>query len=164
MVNQACAARLAGGGRKLSMKGKSHERMANSRLCPHVRAFLEEPRFASLATINPDGSPQQTVMWYLLDGDRVMMDTARGRIKDRNLARDPRASICIEDGYRFVTIQGRATLIDDQERAQADIAALATRYHGQARAEEMVREQFSKQERVTIYLTIDKAVAHGFDE
>lgn len=138
--------------------------MANSRLCPAVRAFLEEPRFASLATINSDGSPQQTVMWYLLDGDRVMMNTARGRIKDRNLARDPRASICIEDGYRFVTIQGRVTLVDDQGQAQADIAALATRYHGQARAEEMVREQFSKQERITIYLSIDNVVAHGFDE
>jgi PPOX class probable F420-dependent enzyme len=164
MLLQAGTARLAGGNRTLSVKRKSHERMANSRLCPRVRAFLEEPRFASLATINPDGSPQQTVMWYLLDGDRVMMNTARGRIKDRNLTRDPRASICVEDGYRFVTIQGCATLIDDQERAQADIAALATRYHGQARAEEMVREQFSKQERVTIYLSIEKVVAHGFDE
>lgn len=138
--------------------------MTNSRLSPAVRAFLKEPRFASLATINPDGSPQQTVMWYLLDGDRVMMNTARGRIKDRNLSRDPRASICIEDGYRFVTIQGRVTLVENQEQAQADIAALATRYHGQARAVEMVCEQFSKQERVTIYLSIDNVVAHGFDE
>ncbi|HEY8446616.1 MAG TPA: PPOX class F420-dependent oxidoreductase [Thermomicrobiales bacterium] len=138
--------------------------MANARLSPAVRAFLEEPRFAILATINPDGSPQQSVMWYRLDGDCVMMNTSRGRVKDRNLTRDPRASICVEDGYRFVTISGRVQLIDDQSQAKADIHALAVRYHGPERADEMMREQFSKQQRVTIQLSIDRVVASGFDE
>src|SRR5689334_2890753 len=120
--------------------------MAGEKLTPAIRAFLDEKRFASLATINPDGSPQQTVMWYQLQGDQGMMNTARGRKKDRNLPRDHRASICVEDGYRYVSIRGTISLIeDDQPRAQADIKALATRYHGAEQAEKQVAEAFGKQ-------------------
>ena len=61
-------------------------------LTPDARAFLSERRFAALATINKDGSPQQTTMWYDLDGDTILMNTAAGRVKYRNLARDPRAA------------------------------------------------------------------------
>ncbi len=49
--------------------------MTEAKLSPAVRAFLDERRFASLATINADGSPQQTVMWYMLRDDHVMMNT-----------------------------------------------------------------------------------------
>ena len=83
-------------------------------LTPDARAFLSEVRFAALATINKDGSPQQTTMWYELDGDTILMNTAAGRIKYRNLVRDPRASICVVDGYRWVTISGHIELNDDQ--------------------------------------------------
>ena len=58
-----------------------------------VRAFLEEKRFGVLGTTNADGSPQQTVMWYELRGDTIVMNTKRGSRKDRNLGRDPRASL-----------------------------------------------------------------------
>ncbi len=71
-----------------------------------LRAYLGAPRFAVLATINADGSLQQTVMWYLLDGDTIVMNTTDGRHKTGNLRRDPRASICVADGYRFVTLEG----------------------------------------------------------
>ena len=124
-----------------------------------VRAFLDSPRFAVLATINPDGTPQQTVLWYELQGDEIMMNTKRGRIKDLNLVRDPRLSFCVEDGYTYVTLTGTATLIDDQEVAQVDIRSLAIRYHGAAKGEEQARRLFSKQERITIRLHIDRVVA-----
>lgn len=138
--------------------------MAGRALSPAVTAFLDEKRFASLATINPDGSPQQTVMWYLLQDSKIMMNTARGRKKDLNMARDPRVSICVEDGYRFVTIAGNVELIEDQPRAQADIHALAVRYHGQERADQMTRESFGKQERITLLLSIDHVIASGFED
>lgn len=139
--------------------------MADAVLSPAVRAFLDEKRFASLATINPDGSPQQTVMWYLLQDDTIMMNTARGRKKDQNMIRDPRVSICVEDGYRFVTIAGNVKLIeDDQPRAQADIHALAVRYHGQERADQMMVESFGKQQRITMLLSIDHMIVNGFGE
>jgi PPOX class probable F420-dependent enzyme len=128
-----------------------------------VRAFLEEPRFGVLGTVNADGSPQQTVMWYELRGDTVMMNTKRGRQKDRNLLRDARASLCVEDGFRYVTLDGTIAMVDDQEVAQADIAALARRYHDADEAERMAREVFGPQERITLLLSIEGADIHGFD-
>ncbi len=120
-----------------------------------VKEFLKQRRFAVLATINEDGTPQQTVMWYELQGDRIMMNTAAGRIKERNLKSDPRISFCVEDEYNYVTLTGRAELDYDPERTQADIKALATRYKGEKEAERMVRKTFSKQARVTIYMTVE---------
>lgn len=130
-------------------------------ISPAVRAFLAEPRFAILATISQGGVPQQTVVWYELQGDTIMLNTKRGRVKDLNLLRDPRASFCIEDGYRYVTIVGACALDDDQERAQADIAALAIRYHGRERGERQVAN-FLKEERVTIHLRPERIEAYGF--
>ena len=132
-------------------------------LSEDVRTFLEEERFGVLATVNANGSPQQTVMWYELRGDTVVMNTKRGRKKDRNLIRDPRASLCIEEGFRYVTLEGTMEIIDDQATAQADIAALARRYHDAAKAEEMARDVFAPQERVSLLLHVDRTDVHGFD-
>jgi PPOX class probable F420-dependent enzyme len=126
-----------------------------------VRAFLDEIRFAVLATINPDGSPQQSILWYERQGDEIMMNTKRGRFKDRNLLRDRRVSFCVEDGYRYLVITGPVELIDDQITAQADIKRLSTRYHGPRKAERQMREQFSREERVTIRLTPRRIHAYG---
>ncbi len=127
-----------------------------------MRQFLTEKRFGVLATINPDGTPQQSVMWYELQGDTILMNTKRGRRKERNMRRDPRVSLCIEDEYRFVAVQGSARLVDDQEIAQADIKGLATRYHGAEKAERMVRDQFSREHRVTVHMSIGHVGSDGF--
>jgi PPOX class probable F420-dependent enzyme len=132
-------------------------------LSEDVRTFLEEARFAVLGTVNANGSPQQTVMWYELRGATIVMNTRRGRKKDRNLIRDPRVSLCIEDGFRYVTLEGSIELVDDPATGQADIAALARRYHNAAKAEQMVREEFAFQERVTLLLHVERADVHGFD-
>jgi PPOX class probable F420-dependent enzyme len=123
-----------------------------------VRDFLNEKRFAVLATINADGSPQQTVMWYELRGDTIMMNTTPSRVKGKNLQRDLRISICVEDDYHYVTISGVAQLNDDQVTAQADIRALAIRYHGQEEGDRQARDMFAKQQRVSIYLPITHVV------
>lgn len=128
-----------------------------------VRAFLDEPRFGVLGTVNANGSPQQTVMWYELRGDTVMMNTLRGRKKDRNLLRDPRASLCVEDGFRYVTVEGSIEMVEDRDTAQADIAALARRYDGSEEGERMARDVFGPQERISLVLTIDRVDMHGFD-
>lgn len=130
-------------------------------LSDQVRDFLRERRFAVLATIDETGLPQQTVMWYDLDSDEVLMNTARGRLKDRYLQRDPRASVCVEDSYRYVTIAGTVTLDDDPARAQADIARLARRYEGE-RADRMIAN-FEQEARVTMRLRIERVIANGFD-
>jgi PPOX class probable F420-dependent enzyme len=125
-----------------------------------IKEFLRQRRFAVLATINEDGTPQQTVMWYELQGDRIMMNTAAGRIKEKNLKADPRVSFCVEDEYDYVTLTGRVELDYDRERSQADIKALATRYDGAEKAERMMRNTFSKQDRVTIYMTVESMDAN----
>lgn len=125
-----------------------------------VRVFLSELRFAVLATVGADGTPQQTVMWYELRDNAIMMNTAEGRVKATNLRRHARVSICVEDRYRYVTIYGRAQLIDDQEQAQADIAALAIRYHGREKARATI-ESFRAQTRITICVPIERVVSSG---
>lgn len=132
------------------------------KLTDEERAFLNERRFAVIATINADGSPQQTVVWYELRGDRVMMNTRAGRVKERNLRRDPRISFCIEDEYRYLTLEGRVEFDYNQEIAQADIKALSARYDGPEEAERKSRETFSKHRRVTLYMTIENAFSEGF--
>lgn len=128
-------------------------------LTSSIQAFLSETRFAALATINKDGTPQQSTMWYALDGNTILMNTKAGRLKHRNLQRDPRASICVLDGYRWVTISGTVELNDDQALAQADIRRLAIRYHGQEKGERQSREKFSQEHRVTVRLKIEKVTS-----
>lgn len=130
-------------------------------LAEHVRRFLSEPRFAVLATINADGVPQQTVIWYELDGDEIVMNTAVGRVKDVNVRRDPRVSICFEDGYTYVTLTGRVRLIEDQPTAQADIRRLAIRYHGAEQGNHMAESQFTKEQRVTLRVPIEDIVTNN---
>ena len=131
-------------------------------LTDEMKSFLQDRRFAVLATINRDGTPQQSTMWYDLDDDEILMNTKRGRLKERNLRRDPRASLCIEDELRWLTIRGTATLIDDRQIAQSDIRHLATRYDGPESAEQEMQQQFSREDRVTIRLPIERIAAYGF--
>ena len=131
-------------------------------LTPEQREFLEEKRFAVVGTVNPDGSPHLAVMWYLLDGDDIVVNSAQGRLKDRNLAADPRMSVLIADGYRFVRLDGRAKIDHDQTTAQADIRRLAVLNYGAAKADEAMRDRFSKQHRITYRLPIRRMYADGF--
>jgi PPOX class probable F420-dependent enzyme len=129
-------------------------------LSENARAFLQEQRFAVLATLNKDGSPQLTTMWYLLEGDTIMMNTKEGRIKDLNMKRDPRIAICVEDGYNFVTISGTVTMNYDQVTAHQDIYRLAARYHGEEKAKRQLEEKFSKEQRITLRLQCEKVIEY----
>ena len=127
------------------------------------RAFLAEKRFAVVGTKNPDGSPHLAVMWYLVDGDDIVVNSAQGRIKDRNLAADPRMSVLVEDGYRWIRIDGRAKIEHDQAIARADIRRLAARYYEDERkVEEAMKNNFSKQHRITYRLLLRRVASEGF--
>jgi PPOX class probable F420-dependent enzyme len=132
-------------------------------LSTHARSFLKQPRFGVLATVNADGTPHQSVVWYELDGEEILLNTKLGRRKEHNLRRTGAAGICVEDGYRHISISGPVTLIDDQVIAQADIERLALRYEGQESAARQMRDQFSNEQRVTVRLRIDKVVGYGID-
>jgi PPOX class probable F420-dependent enzyme len=130
-------------------------------LSARARAYLQEVRFAVLGTINQDGTPQLTTMWYLLETDgTITMNTKVGRAKERNMRRDPRMSICVEDGYNYVAISGTVEMIDDQKIAQHDIYRLSARYHGEAKARQQMEEQFSRETRVTLRLKPESIVEY----
>ena len=115
-----------------------------------------ELRFPVLAILTPDGSPNQSVMWFDLDPDdpdTIVMNTKVGRAKERWLRRDPRVSLCFEDGLFWVALQGTVELDDDRDRALEGIKALARRYGSRP-------EQFDGQERVTIRIRVDKVIRH----
>ena len=118
--------------------------------------------FATLATVMPDGSPHQAVIWYLLRDDVIVMNSAVGRIWPSNLLRDPRCSLVIEDGYDWVGVRGRPEAITEQSTAQADIAEMARRYHADdpEKAEAMIRDTFRPQERISFLLRPERVIEH----
>jgi PPOX class probable F420-dependent enzyme len=134
-----------------------------SGLTPAQRKFLDEKRFAVVGTKNPGGSPHIAVMWYVLDGDDIVVNSAQGRVKDRNLAADPTMSLIVEDGYRWVRVDGRAVIEHDQTITHADIRRLAARYYeDERRVDEAMRNNFSKQHRITYRLPIRRVASEGF--
>ncbi len=130
------------------------------------RTFLQDKRFAVLATVNPDGSPHLTVMWYLLDGDDIVFNTAAGRRKAVNLERDQRVSLTVYDDaspYRYLRMEGRVRIVHDPDVSQADIRRLALRYYDgdEAKTERAMRENFSTQQRISYRLRARRVYAPG---
>jgi PPOX class probable F420-dependent enzyme len=88
--------------------------------------------FANLATINADGTPQVTPVWIDWDGKHVLVNTAQGRVKDRNLRKNPKVAISIMDPdnpYRYLAIQGRVINVTTNG-ADAHIDKMAKKYMG----------------------------------
>jgi PPOX class probable F420-dependent enzyme len=88
--------------------------------------------FADLATLMPDGSPQVTPVWFDFDGKYIRVNSARGRVKDRNMRRDPRVALSILDPdnpYRYLMIRGRVVKITE-DGAVDHINKLAKKYRG----------------------------------
>lgn len=118
--------------------------------------------FATLATVSPDGSPFQAVVWYLVRDDTIVVNSRVGRIWPTNLLRDPRCSLSIEAAYDWVSVRGRATPVMDQVTAQADIAEMARRYMGHDReeAERIIRESFERQQRISFVIRPERVSEH----
>ena len=97
------------------------------------RDLFNKKAFASLATVMPNGHPQVTPVWVDFDGERVLVNTAKGRVKDRNMKRDPRVSLAIIDPdnpYHYLEVRGRVTDITE-EGADQHIDKMAKKYLGQ---------------------------------
>jgi PPOX class probable F420-dependent enzyme len=119
-----------------------------------VRAFLDHTRFATVATLDPDGAPRHAIVWYTVEGDEIVVNSAVGRRWPTNLCRDPRIAFSVidaADGYRWVGMTGIVRTIEDQPTAQADIAGMARRYHADEpdEAERLVHERFELQARIS---------------
>ena len=108
-----------------------------------IRAFLSHgTRTAKVATSGPGGKPHVMPVWFALDGEELVFTTWGDSVKGRNLHRDPRAAIVVDDEvppFAFVHIRGPVTLSEDLDELLRFATAIASRYMGVDRAEEFGR-------------------------
>ena len=117
------------------------------------RAFLENPFVGVVTTLQRDGSPQSTVVWVDVDDEGVSINTAYGRVKPRNLARDPRISLVVVDPgdpYRWVKVSGTGKLVE--EGADDQIDRLSKKYTGR----DVYASRQPGEQRVTVRITPDR--------
>lgn len=94
------------------------------------KEVLNKRGFAHLATLMKDGSPQVTPVWYDFDGTHIRINSAKGRLKDKNMRRDKQVALSIQDPdnpYRYLAIRGNIDEITE-DGADAHIDALAKKY------------------------------------
>lgn len=125
------------------------------------REFLEQPYVGEVTTLRNDGSPHTTVVWVDTDTDVVTFNTAVGRVKERNIRRDPRVSLIVvdpEDAYKWISVTGEAELTTDGADAQID--KLSKKYLG--------RDEYPwrnpAEQRISVRIHPRRVDSYGFDE
>jgi PPOX class probable F420-dependent enzyme len=128
----------------------------------NARAFLERQTAGVLATTRPDGSPRQSVVYFALDGDRLLISTEPGRAKARDVQRTGRASLCAVGGappYPCVTLEGSARI--RSTGIGADTAAVWSRIGGQA-VEPVSDSDLAAMQRVVLEITIERVYGASY--
>lgn len=100
----------------------------------NAKAILDGVNFATIATVQPDGQPQLSVVWVERDGNDVLVSTTSNRQKFRNISRDPRVTLLAypaDEPYSYVEVRGTATMTEEGGRALID--RLCHRYTGATR-------------------------------
>ncbi|MFF7363729.1 TIGR03618 family F420-dependent PPOX class oxidoreductase [Streptomyces sp. NPDC008125] len=126
------------------------------------RTFLSAgTRTGKLSTVRADGSPHVAPVWFLLDGNDLVFNTGRDTVKGRNLARDGRVALCVDDDrppYSFAVVQGRAGLSEDPDELLTWATRIAARYVGEEAAAEYGRRNAVPGELV-VRVRIEKVVS-----
>jgi PPOX class probable F420-dependent enzyme len=120
-------------------------------------ALLDGRNYAVLATVNPDGSPQTSVMWVGRDGNDLLFSTVEGRVKHRNMRRDPRVSVVVidsSDPENYVELRGRVSMTPDVGRALD--TQLSWKYDGQDPGEDRPGAV-----RVVVRMVVEKAAGYA---
>lgn len=123
-----------------------------------ARAWFDAAEFATVATLEPDGRPQQSVVWVRLDGDDVLFSTTEGRRKHTNLARDARISVLMRptsDPYKYCEVRGTATMTREGGRELID--EFEHKYHGNDR---YTGDDGTDNVRVVVRVTPEHVVTH----
>jgi PPOX class probable F420-dependent enzyme len=119
--------------------------------------LLDGPNYAVLATINRDGSPHSSAMWVGRDGDDLVFSTVEGRVKHRNMLRDPRVSVSVLDSAdpeNYVELRGRVTMTPDPGRLLH--IQLSRKYDGTDPGPEAPGRH-----RVVVRMVVEKAAGHA---
>ena len=124
------------------------------------RQFLAQPFVGVVTDLRPDGSPHSTPVWVDVDDDGVSFNTAHGRAKPTYIAHDGRVSLTVvdpEDPYRWLSVSGTATLVD--EGADDQIDRLAKKYIGK----DTYPFRAPGERRVSVRIAVEKIAGRGFD-
>ena len=120
-----------------------------------ARRLIDEPNLGFLATVNRDGSPQVSPVWIDREDAHVLVNTAAGRAKERNMRRDPRVAISVTsrgDDYRRVDIRGRVVDVVEGEEAERHIDRMAKKY----RDEDTYRSRRPGERRVLVKIVPER--------
>jgi PPOX class probable F420-dependent enzyme len=123
-----------------------------------ARSVVDGTNFGVVTTLEPDGSPQSSVVWVALDGEDIVFSTVRGRRKERNLAGDPRISLLVyplDQPYSYLEVRGVAEMSEEGGRQLID--RLAGKYFGVPRYD----GDGPGDVRVVVRVKADKVVWHG---
>lgn len=123
-----------------------------------ARAWFDAAEFAIVATVEPDGRPQQSVVWVKLDGDDVLFSTIEGRRKHTNLLRDPRLSVLVSpasDRYQYCEVRGTARM--SREGGRELIDEFEQKYHGRDR---YTGDDGTDNVRVVVRVTPERVLLH----
>ncbi len=130
---------------------------------PRIGAFLSAgTRTGKLAYAGQDGRPLVAPVWFIVEDGALVFNTGKDTAKGRALARDPRATLCVdleEPPYAFVQVQGKAELSEEPGELVRTATAIAARYMGQDRAEEYGKRNGVPGELV-VRLHPTKVIAH----
>lgn len=129
------------------------------------RRFLEGRHVAVLATIGSEGQPVLTPIWYVYEEGRVLMRTSKDSVKARNIERDPRVTVCVQDEaapYKSVTIHGRAVLEGGRQDLGVKIARRYLGLVGGMAYQRVSADDVQQGEEVTIAVTPEKVLTQDF--
>lgn len=126
--------------------------------------LLTERVFYNFTTIMPDGQPQSSVVWGDYDGEYILINSARGRRKDRNIAADPRVNVLVFDPanpYRYLEVRGEVVEITEDGAVEM-IHSMAQKYEGKPYYGGYVEAARAEREtRVTYKIKPTKVITHG---
>ncbi|MFD9333794.1 PPOX class F420-dependent oxidoreductase [Streptomyces sp. NPDC060028] len=141
--------------------------MANKMTQEEWRAFVSHStRTGKLATVREDGSPHIAPIWFVLDGDSFVFNTGKDTVKGRNLARDGRVALCVDDDrppFSYVVLQGRADISEYAGNADETLhwaTRIAARYMGEERAAAFGRRNAVPSE-LLVRVRIDKVISES---
>ncbi|OXS34317.1 PPOX class F420-dependent oxidoreductase [Streptomyces sp. XY006] len=126
------------------------------------REFVSQgTRTAKLSTVRADGSPHVAPIWFVLDGEELVFNTGKSTVKGRNIARDGRVALCVDDDrppYSFVVLTGRARISEDLDDVRHWATRIGARYMSEERAEEFGARNGVPGE-LLVRVTIDRVLA-----
>ncbi|MBQ0853841.1 PPOX class F420-dependent oxidoreductase [Streptomyces sp. NPDC057621] len=138
--------------------------MAHKMTDEEWRAFVSHgTRTGKLSTVRADGRPHVAPIWFVLDGDDLVFNTGKDTVKGRNLARDGRVALCVDDDrppFAYVVVQGQARISEDLDDVRLWAGRIGGRYMGEERAEEFAARNGVPGELV-VRVRIEKVLAEG---